>query len=77
MLPKPYYNKSAVLTNYTRAIAETLHVLSSGKLIDEDPIPVNKNTSLFEKAQRIVNFETLIAQNILDPEFMGDIKVSL
>jgi hypothetical protein len=74
-LAKEYYKKPAVLTNYTRALAQTLHVMSSGKPYDEEPIPASKNASLFEKAQRIVDFEKLIAMNTPEPDQASDVKV--
>jgi hypothetical protein len=74
-LAKEYYKKPAVLANYTRALAQTLHVMSTGKPYDEDPIPATKNTSLFEKAQRIVNFEKLVADNTPEPDQASDVKV--
>jgi hypothetical protein len=74
-LAKEYYKKPAVLTNYTRAVAQTLHVLSSGKPYDEDPIPPSKNASIFEKAQRIVNFEKVVADNTPEPDQASDVKV--
>ncbi|KAF2667112.1 endothelin-converting enzyme [Microthyrium microscopicum] len=75
-LPKAYYNKSVVLTNYTRAIAQMYQVLSSGDPIDESPIPAWKNSSLFEKAKRVVDFEKLIADKVAEPEVKNDIKYS-
>jgi endothelin-converting enzyme len=74
-LAKKFYNKSIVLTNYTRAVAQTLHVLDTGKPIDDDPIPSSKNATLFAKAQRIVDFERLISDNTPEPEVASKIEV--
>jgi endothelin-converting enzyme len=74
-LAKEYYKKPAVLTNYTRALAQTLQVISSGKPYDEEPIPATKNASLFEKAQRIVDFEKKVALVTPEPDQASDVKV--
>jgi hypothetical protein len=74
-LAKEYYKKPSVLTNYTRALAQTLYVLSSGKPYDEEQIPTNKNATFFDKAQRIVDFEKLIAMNTPEPDQASDVKV--
>jgi len=76
-LAKAYYNKSLVLTNYTRAVAQMLHVMDTEKSIEDSPIPSSRNATLFEKAERIVNFEKLIAQNTPEPEVAQDVTVSL
>jgi hypothetical protein len=76
-LTKKYYNKSIVLTNYTRAVAQTLHVLDTGKTIDEEPIPASKNASLFAKARRIVDMERVISDNTPEPEIAQKIEVGL
>ena len=75
-MTKQYYNKSAVLTNYTRTVADMLHVVSTGKSILNDSIPLAKNASLYEKAQRIVDFEKLVSTKVVDPEVQNDIQVS-
>jgi hypothetical protein len=75
-LAKAYYNKSAVLTNYTIAVAQMFHIMDTGKPIDESPIPKDRNASIFDKAQRIVNFEKLISDNTPEPEVSNDITVS-
>jgi len=74
-MTKQYYNNSVILANYTRAVAEMLQVVQSGKPIDEEPIPSNANSSLYSKARRIVNFEKVIAENTPDPEQANDVKV--
>jgi endothelin-converting enzyme len=76
-LAKEYYQNSAILANYTLAIAQTFHVMSTGKSYDQEPIPASKNSSLFEKAQRIVDLEALIAKNLAETAQASDIKVCL
>jgi hypothetical protein len=75
-LSKQYYNKTAVMANYTREIAEMLQVVSSLKPIDDEPIPEAKKASLYEKADRIVNFEKRLAVAIADPDQASKIEVS-
>jgi hypothetical protein len=74
-LPKQYYNKSIALANYTRAITQQLHVISTGIVYDLHGIPDSDNATLYDKAKRIVEFERKLAQNSADPEVMNDIKV--
>jgi len=76
-LAKAYYSKSATLANYTKAVAEMLHVMDTGKPIEGNPIPSDRNATLYEKAERVVNFEKFIAQNTPEPEIGNDITVSL
>ena len=76
-LSKQLYNKSIVITNYTRSIAEMLQVLQTGKPIDEQPLPAGTNSSLYVKAQRIVAFEKKMSENLPDPEVSSDIEVLL
>ena len=76
-LSKQLYNKSIVITNYTRSIAEMLQVLQTGKPIDEQPLPAGTNSSLYVKAQRIVAFEKKMSENLPDPEVSSDIEVNI
>jgi endothelin-converting enzyme len=76
-LSKQYYNKSIVLANYTRAIAEMTQVITSGKTILEEPIPASRNASLFAEAKKIVDFEKVLSDHMPEPDQLSNITVWL
>jgi hypothetical protein len=75
-LSQQYYNSDVVLTNYTRAVAQMLRVIQTGKTIDQSPIPAGENSTLYKKAERIVALEKKISQYIATPDQSNTVEVS-
>ena len=52
-----------------------LHVVETGKTIDQDPLTASTNSSIYMKAKRIAEFEKLITLNSADSVIGSDIEV--
>ena len=53
------------------------YVITSGKTLEEAPIPESRKKELSDYAKRISDFEILVSKNIPEPEKASEVDVSI
>jgi hypothetical protein len=73
---KTYYSKPQVMANWTRSVREMKQIMTTGKTLEEAPIPESRQKELTDYSKRISEFEILVSKNTPEPEKASEVDVS-